>query len=469
MKKILITKNGDQKKYRSIREAAIDLNVSQRVLTRWINGETTPYFFKNFSFKYVEDDTLTEVKFELDKNGNPKNNIQNIKLYLLTKYNLFCFNELSQTLEINNTLISDEMLADICVKMEEEIGINNEHKTEQAITNLCLENRYNPILEKLDNLEWDGTKRAETFFIDFVGAHDTPLNRYYTRNWLKGAIKRAYEPGCMWDHMLILQDKAGGTGKTKVFERLAVGFYAQDPDVGNKDAINIMNYAWIINLDELARFDSKEMNLLKTFITTRKDTNRLAYAKFAKEFKRHCIFCGTTNDQYFLRDYTGNVERRFWIVNCSGTRKNTKWWKDNLTDYYIDQVWAEVKEWYLADNEIEPMSVDLQNDEIFIQQGHKSFGKDTDFLEQLDAALNAKYSKDALENYNVFKKEVFNADYNFDRIYPIEEISLRKLAGVFKKTEDYIGKAIISLNKDWIIRDGKIVKYNKQKELDFQD
>lgn len=463
MKKVLMTSpNGETRKFESAAEAARLCNVSKTTIQNWLKGQSLPVGqWKDYEFTYFEGESVQEFSYEVDKKGQIASSAKNIMNWLKIHFDDFALNEWTGVLEIDGKPIEDELVDQICIDMENEIGVNNDKKTRQSITKLCLENTYHPVKEKIESLIWDGKPRAERLFIDFIGAHDNDLNKFYTKCWLKAAIKRLYEPGCMWDNMIILYDKTGGTGKTKILERLSLGYYAQDPDVGNKDSINVMNNAWIINFDELARFDKKSMNSLKTFITVRSEINRLAYARYAKEYKRHCIFCGTTNEEYFLRDYTSDRERRFWVVNCSGMRRPGSWWKENLTDDYIDQVWAEVKYWYDEDKDIQSdMSLQLQDDERMIQMAHKSYGNDPEFVMMIKQTLNSKYSKYALDNFNAFKREVYATDLSDDRIFNLDKIEVKKVAAVLKKAENYTALVIANIG-GWIIRDGWAIKTNQ--------
>lgn len=466
-KSILITnEKGVTVKKKSLVEAAKYLNVSKDSLDNWIKGKCKPQGpAKGYTFKLIEEmdgGNLQDYEgYDLDKRtGLPLPSTKNIKRWLVLNYDTFAYNELTDNLEVNGKPIDDFLVDCICVRMEEEIGVNNDKKTKQSITDLCIPNTYNPLKKKIESFEWDGKERAEEFFIKFLGAFDTPLNRKYTRCWLKAAIKRLYEPGCMWDQMLILYDRTGGTGKTKIFERLSLDNYAMNIDISNKDGISVMNTAWIINFDELARFDKKDMNTLKTFITTRMDVNRLAYARYAKEFKRHCIFCGTTNEQYFLRDYTSERERRFWIMNCNGIRRDDSWWKENLPNSYIHQVWAEVKHWYDENPEIEGLTCLEKDEEELVQLGHKSFKRDAKTMQTVKSILESKYSVVALQNFKLFKKEVMSNDITDSQINDLEKVDLGWISAIIGHPEDYIKAVVLSI-PGWLVQDGYAVKTNQ--------
>ena len=73
------------------------------------------------------------------------------------------------------------------------------------------------------------------------------------------------------------------------------------------------------------------------------DIYRVAYGRRTSRFPRQCVFIGTTNDREFLRDKTGN--RRFWPIDV-GINKRDKSVFDDLTEYEVNQIWAEALQMY---------------------------------------------------------------------------------------------------------------------------
>lgn len=66
-----------------------------------------------------------------------------------------------------------------------------------------------PVREYLLSLKWDGVARADTIFIDYLGAEDTEYTRTVTRKALIGAVARIMRPGCKHDHILVLVGPQG--------------------------------------------------------------------------------------------------------------------------------------------------------------------------------------------------------------------------------------------------------------------
>lgn len=65
---------------------------------------------------------------------------------------------------------------------------------------------------------------------------------------------------------------------------------------------------------------------------------RAAYGRRVQIFPRQCVFFGTTNDDKFLKDKTGN--RRYWPVITGLQKAKKNIWTD-MNQHEIDQIWAE--------------------------------------------------------------------------------------------------------------------------------
>jgi predicted P-loop ATPase len=171
---------------------------------------------------------------------------------------------------------------------------------------------FDPIKDYFRGLEWDGVRRVETWLGSYVGVADEaawPLGRM----WLISAVARAMRPGCKADYMLVLVGPQGAR-KTSVFESLCpdpTWFQPDLPDLHNKDAMQSLVGALIVNADEMSAFKRADIvELAKNFLTRLADRYRAPYKELFRMMPRRCVFAGTSNNRHVLNDPTGG--RRFW-------------------------------------------------------------------------------------------------------------------------------------------------------------
>ena len=354
------------------------------------------------------------AKLEFSKDGKPKNTLSNT-LTFLSEYPLykgkFSFNEFTQMECYNDKEVDDHVINEICEVHDKLLGFSSFDRINQAVSTLCYKNKYNPFKKAIENIVWDGQLRAARLFIDKIGAEDTELNASMTEKWLYALIKRLYEPGCPFDTMLITYDKEQGTGKTKIVERLVqcLGIhYGVDKtityDLSSKDIVDKLNKAWIVSIDELSSFLKAEPEKSKTFISSTQDNARLSYARRSQTFDRHCVFYGSSNIEYFLKDYTSDFERRYWILDCHGTRHDSTWWSENLSDEYLQQVLAEMYYKYRTNKDFNYNSLSIeQEDELRkVQLRHKTLNADDILVYAIKDIMKTKYSGECFDSYDHF-------------------------------------------------------------------
>ena len=331
--------------------------------------------------------------YTLDKNGKVEKSLSNIRIFLDTTYpNAFKYNEFTSTCNFNGKDWDEDFdLPVIHNKLIETLNISAKLLLKDIIIQKFVENSYNPMKDWLNSLKWDGFPRLEKIFSYFLGAEDTPLLRDMTKKWFVAAVKRVFEPGCKFDNIIILQGPQG-CGKSFIFEQLSPSFArpASIDDISNtKDAVSTMNKSWIVTFDELSTLNKKDMNAVKTFLSKQSDTVRLAYARNDKEFKRKCIFVGSTNESTFLRDYTSSVERRFWIIKCTFEMGRTRIKEFNRGT--AEQMWAEAMHIYRSNPD---MYLDLDLDStISLSKTQKEFktSEEDGYVDQLKAIVYRKY------------------------------------------------------------------------------
>lgn len=233
---------------------------------------------------------------------------------------------------------------------QERLGTNSREDVKGAFKIISAENRFNPIADMLDALpQWDEQPHARLMLWALFGAEDNPYTQEASLVWMRGAVRRGYEPGCKFDYTLVLKG-AQGIRKSLTGRRLAMQeayFCETITDVTNaKTTAEQTGGKWIVEIGELSGLKGKELEAVKAALTAQKTTVRQAYAHFPVDQPRSCVFLATTNEKVFLTDPTGN--RRFLPVDC-GVAKDRKGWEsasvEELSEF-IKQAWAEVVQQY---------------------------------------------------------------------------------------------------------------------------
>lgn len=202
---------------------------------------------------------------------------------------------------------------------------------EEAIQTVAHTERFHPIREWLLDLQWDGKPRLNKWLVYALGESPQTLKpamlEYLSlvgRYWLLGMVNRVMEPGCKFDYCPVLEG-TGGLRKSTLVTVLATKEYFSDTkfDVGHgKEGQEQMQGLWLYEIAEMAGMSKAQVGDIKAFISSSVDRYRVAYGSTVERFDRQCVLVGTTNDDTYLRDRTGN--RRFWPTPVRNTI-NTEW------------------------------------------------------------------------------------------------------------------------------------------------
>jgi len=233
--------------------------------------------------------------------------------------------------------------------LEETYGLTNDKKIEKAIEIVANENRYHPIRDMLNALEWDGTERIRFALHHFLGADTNDYAYEALLVYLLGAVLRVFKPGSKFEMMLCLAG-GQGAGKSTFFRFLAIKDEWFTDDLRKLDDENVyrkLQGHWIIEMSEmLATANAKSIEEIKSFLSRQKETYKTPYHKHPQDRPRQCVFGGTSNALDFLPlDRTGN--RRFIPIlvkpECSEVHILAN---ERQSRAYMLQVWAEVMEIY---------------------------------------------------------------------------------------------------------------------------
>lgn len=233
--------------------------------------------------------------------------------------------------------------ANLRVWLEKNYDITGKEKIADAMTAVLTRHSFHPIRDYLNGLVWDNTPRLERLIIDYIGAEDTELNRTMTRKHFTAAVTRVFRPGCKYDYCLIMTG-AEGAGKSTLLDKMGGQWFNDSiTTTEGKDGMDQLRRAWIVEMGELASIKRSDVEGVKAYLSKRVDIYRAAYARRTAEHPRQCVFCGTTNEAFFLKGDNGN--RRFWVIAVDpALRKYSNWQAALVRDR--DQLWAEAVAYY---------------------------------------------------------------------------------------------------------------------------
>lgn len=352
--------------------------------------------------------------------------------------------------------------------MERSYGLKGRDSIQDAIAVVMAENSYHPIREYLDSLTWDGQPRIDTILIDMLGAEDSKYVREASRKWMTAAVARVRDPGCKFDHMLILIG-AQGIGKSQFFSRITKNpAWFSDSMArfdNSKESMEHLAGKWVIEMGELSSMKKAEVEYIKTFLTKQEDSYRPSYGRRLETFPRQCIFAGTTNRDDFLQDATGN--RRFWPVQVADS---SRLWQE-MTPEIVDQLWAEADAAYTLGEALylqgEAAIEAAENQDRFTELGGKVGAADEFLQRKLPEDWNDRNIKD---------KAAWLRGFDFEN-EPDGTISRDTISGVELFVECFNGKiedykkadafemtdTLIKLGWKRSIKSRRIKEYGKQR------
>lgn len=274
----------------------------------------------------VPDDErpLQPNSFNYDASG--RLTIYNLEVFLKNKGITTKYNIISHKIEYDGydsnespEHITDTMISIIYDEMQHNFKGCTMDKIPNFLNVIATRNKYNPVLEMLNSTTWDGTDRLKQIYEMLQIHEDDELSRILLKKWFMQCICGLHNDDLdnpfSLDIVLIFQGLQGA-GKTRLFEHLAMkkNLFGEGAiiDPRDKDTQIKATSRWICELGEISTTMKKDIDSLKAFLTMSTDTYRKPYGKSYLEYNRMTSFCGTTNDERFLIDETGN--RRFATV-----------------------------------------------------------------------------------------------------------------------------------------------------------
>lgn len=378
--------------------------------------------------------TVEEVRGSLDStdNGAVKNSIRNCltvfqndpKLEGAIRYNI-----LTERIDIvkplwwskPTTTLNDTDLNYLMLYLEDQYTLTSEKKIQKAISIVADCNKYHPIRDYLNGLEWDGTERIRCALPHFLGAEESEFTYECLRLFMLGAISRVFKLGSKFETMLCLVG-GQGAGKSTFFRLLAIKDEWFSDDLKRIDDDNVyrkMQGHWIIEMSEMiATANAKSIEDIKSFISRAKETYKVPYETHPADRLRQCVFGGTSNAMDFLPlDRSGN--RRFLPVLVCPEQAEVHILEDEAASRaYLQQVWAEAMTIYRAGGWKLTFSPEMVR---YLKEHQKDFMPEDTKAGMIQAFLDS-YTGDTVCSKQLYK-EALNHAFDEPKQWEIREIN----------------------------------------------
>ena len=177
-----------------------------------------------------------------------------------------------------------------------------------------LQKQFDGWAKKVETGDYDKDLDINNLATRFLNPNASEFENQVFKHWLVGAVERIRNPGCKMELCMILHGEQG-VGKTTTLQILGGQFFAEDVTFSRDLNMTLTRIGH--HILELSEMTNKNMNanLIKTAISNQYERYRGLYENHMSEIPRRCVFAGTSNEQYFLNDPTGN--RRFAIIEVT--------------------------------------------------------------------------------------------------------------------------------------------------------
>lgn len=273
-------------------------------------------------------------------------------------------------------------------------------KVQEYINVISDINSYNPVKEILDSTVWDGKNRLEELY-NIMGISNEAYKTYIYK-WLLQCIallNNNLQVNYSADGVLVLQGRQG-IGKTSFFRTLSINeeFFTEGVSLNteNKDDLITCTSSWICELGEMDHTLKKGQSLLKAILTRSTDKIRYPFAKNITTKPRKTSFCGTVNEENFIKDITGS--RRYWIISLDEKYNDKK--MQSLSKQWVIQLWKQIENIWKTSNKAKCYR--LTSEEIEqLEKDNKKYNLLIVGEQEIEDALDFSISKEKYKRMTV--------------------------------------------------------------------
>lgn len=321
------------------------------------------------------------------------------------------------------TNIDDEYLL---YYMETYYLINSEKKVLSALDMIADTNKFNPFVDMLNSVSWDGRNRIDSLLTDYLGVKKSDYTSECMKLLMLGVISRAFSPGTKFDYILVLTGPQG-IGKSSFFMKLCCNseWYLENMKsiYDERKAAEKIQGKLIVEFNELMGMKSG-VEAVKAFTTALSDDYRGAYERRSEQRKRTCVFIGTTNEPQFLTDRSGN--RRFLPLECCAVpiRKSLFVDEETLSSEF-KQAWAEAYEIYKSGKFSLVLPAEMKE---YVEKMQSDFEEDDPLVGQIQSFLDG-YADDYVCGLIIAREVLHNDDPDTKTTRNIGNIMNHKITG----------------------------------------
>jgi Virulence-associated protein E-like domain len=259
---------------------------------------------QNFAIRLVQSafENMSTGWRDVYKDGSPKQSMQNA-LSALTRlgvdFEYDCFNNRKRFSigEDSRTELSEDGCTNLRKLIVDRLGFDpGKGHTFDAANILCLENSFHPVLDYIDNIEWDGETGIDRMLTDYFGADATPYTQAVSKHLMVSAISRLRQPGTRLENLIVLEAEYGSE-PSEALQILAgeanhsnQSVLALDP----RAQVEAVKGVWIYELCRLEGLTRVEASRINSFMMRQEDLIRPTGPKAMPHRARQCSFVATT-------------------------------------------------------------------------------------------------------------------------------------------------------------------------------
>lgn len=205
-------------------------------------------------------------------------------------------------------------------------------------------NRYDSAIAWGQTLEHDGVPRIDNFCATYWGTADTPYTRAVSAYIWTALAARLLKPGIKADMAPILVGEQGVNKSQGIAALVPNPEFCTELDL-EKDEADLgrqMRGKLVCELPELKGMSKKDRRHTKAFIARAIDEWVPKFKEDAGRFPRRCLLIGSTNEDEFLDDATG--ERRYlplrvlWIDLAAIERDREQLWAEGIARFHTNGI-----------------------------------------------------------------------------------------------------------------------------------